>query len=111
MQYFALFCKKDFYDIIFIAQNNQFTSQNLNKAITTTFKHRKTNINDKAIIYKNTFTQDKEKQTQWNAFLKRNKLNTDTTFPQIVNKIKEFIEPVLSENNNKTWNPNKWKWK
>ncbi len=44
---------------------------------------------------------------QWNAFLNRNKLNTETSFPQIVNKIKEFIEPVLLENITKTWNPNK----
>ena len=73
-------------------------------------KQRETNIDDKAIIYKNTFAHDKDKLTQWNAFLRRNKLTTSKTFPQIINKIKNFIEPALSENSTKTWNPNKWEW-
>ena len=102
---------KDFYDIVSYAQNQIFTSIKLSKSITETFKHRQTNISHRTSIFSDNFKANKQKQTQWNAFLKRNKLNTETTFPQIVDKIKKFIEPVLSENNNKTWNPNKWEWK
>jgi len=102
---------KDFYDIVSFAQNQTFTSVKLLKSITETFKHRQTNISHRTTIFSDDFKANKQKHTQWNAFLNRNKLNTETSFPQIVNKINEFIEPVLLENITKTWDPNKWEWK
>ncbi len=52
-----------------------------------------------------------EKSKLWKAFI--HKINSDTTgdFFKVIEKIKTFIEPVVSgEYSIKTWQPGLWKW-
>ena len=100
---------KDFYDILFLAENNKFFKNKLKKALLTTFKKRQTDINRRIDIYTESFIKDKS--LLWKTFLK--KLNNDTRedFKNIIKKIKNFIEPVILDKSKiKLWHPDIWKW-
>jgi len=101
---------KDFYDILFFAEHYKFKKDMLLKAILTTFNNRSTELEQRKVIYKDTFKADEQLQKLWVAFLKRNKLDSDNSFPDVVNKIKSFIEPIFDKETKSNWNPQKWKW-
>lgn len=100
---------KDFYDIIFIAENNQFKKKDLKEALTATFNNRETNFEDRFAIYEESYKTNTQKQIQWLSFLERNKLTADNNFTNVVDKIFCFIEPVFSEEK-LTWNPGRFMW-
>ena len=100
---------KDFYDIIFIAEKTQFTKMDLKEALTVTFGHRKTNIEERFLIYKDDYKQNPQKQIQWSSFIERNKLNTERNFVNVINSIQSFIEPIFSQEL-QSWNPIKFIW-
>ena len=101
---------KDFFDLVFIAERNSFEKNNLKTALETTFNNRGTNLGERAIIFEDKFKQDQNKQIQWTAFLRRNKLNSENNFAEIVERIKQFIEPVFSQDKAQNWNFEEWKW-
>jgi hypothetical protein len=101
---------KDFYDILFFAQKIKLKSTDLSSAINLTFKNRNTNLDDRKLIYQNYFKKDKQKEIQWSAFLNKNKLNSESSFEIVIDKIKNFIEPIFNINKNKIWNPETWNW-
>ncbi|MCF6268777.1 MAG: nucleotidyl transferase AbiEii/AbiGii toxin family protein [Melioribacteraceae bacterium] len=88
---------KDFYDILFFAENHRFNNQTLKKSMEATFQHRKTELTLRNHIYEDNFKNNKQLQKNWIAFLNRNKLTTETNFSIVIEKIKAFIEPVLSK--------------
>ena len=102
---------KDFYDILFFAQNYSFNNLSLKESIEATFKHRETDLTLKNNIYEDKFKYDTQLQKNWIAFLERNKLTTETDFAVIVEKIKSFLEPALSGKENQIWNFKEWMWK
>ena len=105
---------KDFYDIIMLAQSNRFDSKILKKAITKTFNYRNTSLKTRNIIFQTSFKADKLKQNQWQSFLKRNSLDFDKNFSEVVRLLEAFIEPVLSDAELpiiRTWQPQDWSWK
>ena len=101
---------KDFYDILFFAENYSFNKLSLKESIEETFKHRGTDITLKNNIYKDKFKYDTQLQKNWIAFLERNKLTTETDFAVTVEKIKSFLEPALSDKKNQIWNFKEWIW-
>jgi predicted nucleotidyltransferase component of viral defense system len=101
---------KDFYDLIFIAENNSFIRTILKNAISETFENRGTNLEDKNIIFDEAFKNNQQKQTQWVSFIQLNKLNLKINFFNAVSKIQSFIEPIFKEETKSNWNPEKWKW-
>lgn len=100
---------KDFYDIIFIAEKTQFTKMDLKEALTVTFGHRETNIEERFLIYKDDYKQNPQKQIQWSSFIERNKLNTERNFAIVIESIQTFIEPIFSHEM-QHWNPSKFSW-
>ena len=62
------------------------------------------------IVFQKEFKEDPSKQIQWNAFIKKNKLNADTNFVSVIEKLQDFIEPIFVMKENKKWNPVKWSW-
>ncbi len=105
---------KDFYDIVFLAEKNSFQSSLLLKAIKSTFKNRNTSLEDRKIVFQSRFKDNKEKQAQWSAFLKRHRLQHEDMFKSVVDKIESFIEPLIAFNEIKQdliWQPSLWKWK
>ncbi|MDP3684377.1 MAG: nucleotidyl transferase AbiEii/AbiGii toxin family protein, partial [Ignavibacteria bacterium] len=55
---------KDIYDILFQAENGNFLFDNLREAVIVTFQHRGTPLEDRRIIFGDSFKQDSEKQKQ-----------------------------------------------
>lgn len=101
---------KDFYDISFFAEHYKFKKDILLEAIQSTFNHRSTDVRQRKMIYEDKFKMDEQLQKLWVAFLKRNKLLSDNSFTDVVNKIQSFIEPIFDEGSKYNWNHNKWEW-
>lgn len=102
---------KDFYDIYFIASKNNFNLDRLKKAIVATFKNRATNISYSNTIFSDTFKNDENKNILWSAFTKRNKLIVDKTFPEILDFLNIFFQPILDNVSSvKSWDPVNIKW-
>ena len=86
---------KDFYDIWMLIKNFDFDSRILEKAITRTFQHRNTLIpKGIPVAFTDAFAQEKEKQ--WKAFLKRNKLmDVSFDFNLVVTDLRVFFIPCF----------------
>jgi hypothetical protein len=108
---------KDFYDIGAIAHTMRLDGNLLAQAIKATFERRKTEITAEALfVFSNEFIQDPGKNTQWNAFLKKNDLESGTDFSQAVNDIKQLLEPVYDfivkkQSFEMQWLPETFQWK
>ena len=86
---------KDFYDVYKLSKEFGYDGIRLKDAIQSTFIRRKTDIPDKPpLAFTKEFSQDPLKQTQWNAFIKRNSLET-IDLPQVVEAITACINPVF----------------
>jgi len=86
---------KDFYDILYFVEHYEFNKALLKEAIQTTFNQRNTDIQKRKNIYEDKFKSDEKLQKFWTAFLNRNKLSTENSFANIVDKLKSFMEPIL----------------
>jgi len=103
---------KDFYDILFIADNFNLKSKDLLISIKKTFLKRNTDINNRKIIYEDEFKNDTIKQKQWNGFLKRIKTDMSDNFYTAINKFESFIEPIFENPGaDLSWNKLYRKWK
>ncbi|MDZ7623735.1 MAG: nucleotidyl transferase AbiEii/AbiGii toxin family protein [Ignavibacteriaceae bacterium] len=71
---------KDFYDVLFFAENYEFKKDLLQKALSATFNHRSTDIEARAMIFDDKFKLDKQLQMLWLAFLERSKLVSVNSF-------------------------------
>ena len=101
---------KDFYDVLFFAENYEFKKDLLQKALSATFNHRSTDIEARAMIFDDKFKLDKQLQILWLAFLERSKLDSNDPFQDVVTKVQSFIAPIFDEGTKDNWNPNKWIW-
>lgn len=101
---------KDFYDILFFAEHYKFKKELLLNALSATFNHRSTNIEDRKIIFSDKFKLDKQLQLLWMAFLERSKLVSVNSFSEVVTKIQSFIELIFDKETKDNWKPNKWMW-
>jgi len=107
---------KDLYDILFMASHSSFELPSLHKAIFSTFRHRMTSIENRQVIFEEGFKSSKEKQIQWSAFLKRNRLESFSLFSEAVEHMQMFIEPACSDHlvtsgKKIFWSPEKWEWR
>ena len=84
---------KDFYDIWLLAQRYDFDGATLSRAIQETFKNRDTPIPGELTALAETFVL--EKQTQWEAFLRRGRFEgLPVDFLSIISEIGRFLKPV-----------------
>lgn len=103
---------KDFYDVYKLSKEFDFDGTILKNAIQLTFEKRKTSIpNEPPLSFTSEFSEDSVKQTQWNAFLRKNSLES-IPFTQVVKRIKAFVMPMFSainesKDNDSKWSPNK----
>jgi len=83
---------KDFYDAYILLNSQNFNKSVLREAIKRTFNNRKTQLQEEPLIFTSEFYNDKSKQIQWEAFLRKNKLtDVPEDFKDIVLAIKEFL--------------------
>ena len=107
---------KDFYDMYTIASSFPLMSNDLMKAINLTFDRRKMVINNKQLfIFTDQFKLDDSKEKQWQLFLKKNRLDCELNFSEVMNKIDFFLKPIyegINQNNseNRQWDFKIWEW-
>lgn len=101
---------KDYYDIWALAENFDFDGDVLKNAIKMTLRRRKTTLPpDVPVGLSGEFAEDKTKQTQWTAFLRRTRLKSSpANLNSVLERIREFLVPVSlaafrSEPFHKTW--------
>lgn len=103
---------KDFYDVYKLSKEFDFEGKTLKKSIQLTFKKRRTAIpNETPLAFTAEFSDDSIKQTQWNAFLRKNSLES-IPLTQVIEGIKTFVEPIFlaisnSNDNNYIWSSRK----
>lgn len=108
---------KDFYDIYTISLSHNFQGSRLKKAIESTFQRRKTPLPDNPIVFRPEFHKDKGRQRQWTAFLRKSRLSgVDKEFGQIMERLAEFLVPIISSIKNssrmdKSWDSTAGCWK
>jgi hypothetical protein len=72
--------------------------KDLREAINRTFMQRKTELPTSIPVgLSKEFSGDPQKQTQWKAFLRKNRLDQSVEFPDIVTRIANFLVPVLTD--------------
>lgn len=102
---------KDFYDILFLAENYHFEIKNLNRAINKTFTYRETYLKEREIIFSDKFKNDTNMKNKWQQFLKLNKLDCYLSFFEVITKLELFLNFACEDiNSNFIWNFNLWKW-
>lgn len=103
---------KDIYDILHLAEREVFSLATLREAITATFNRRLTRIEDRRLVFSPEFAQNRDKATQWTAFLRRSRLDSFVGIDQAMTRLEAFIEPVClaADGENATWSPDEWRW-
>ncbi len=80
-------------------------------AIEAAFTRRETNIENRIFIYKAEYIAEKEKL--WKLFLKKIGSDESVDFSLVVERIKEFLEPVITAKKNEEdliWDSKVWRW-
>ena len=104
---------KDFYDVWLLATRFDFDGSILAQAIRETFRWRQTTLPLTPVAFSDGFAQDREKQIQWDAFIRRHRLEKQgmpVTLHEAIQVIAAFLQPViqaLSEGQrfNQRWSP------
>ena len=96
---------KDFYDLWTIAQTFAFQRVDLAEAIRRTFERRRTPLPEQAPVgLSDSFAL--ERQTQWRAFLARDRLEVaPVSFAQVIDDLRTFLQPVLVRAEVASWPP------
>lgn len=86
---------KDYFDLWILAQFSEFEGAVLSEAIRATFSRRRTPVPDELPTgLTDEFTLDPGKQTQWQAFLRKNSLQP-LPLDEIVPSLRSFLLPPL----------------
>jgi hypothetical protein len=87
---------KDFYEIWLLATHFDFDGSILAQAIRETFRWRQTTLPLTPVAFSDAFAQDREKQAQWVAFIRRLRLEeTPATLHEAIQVIVAFLQPVI----------------
>jgi len=89
---------KDFFDVWTLARSFDFDGRVLCQAIKMTFERRETEVPSTApLALTPEFYEDRTKQSQWNAFLKRSQLDAQsTTLDEVAADLRDFLLPPAS---------------
>jgi hypothetical protein len=100
---------KDLYDIWLLSRQFEFEGAVLAKAVSGTFKSRDRAINPRPAGLTSTFYTDPSHQSQWKAFVKRNRLvNAPDSLETTVKAIGKFVFPILDGLTGAAPPPSRW---
>lgn len=86
---------KDFFDLWILAKHSDFDGPILSRAVAATFERRRTAFpNVMPIGLSDEFTNDVQKDKQWQAFLRKNALDP-IPLATVVADLRDFLMPVL----------------
>jgi len=97
---------KDFYDIWILCQRFEFDGSTLRNAIRATFDRRRTLLpNEMPTALTPEFYESRDKQAQWKAFLRKNRLETAPIgLRDVVLVLREFLmPPTLATGDENSW--------
>jgi len=101
---------KDFFDLDWLASHQEFDACVLGQAIRNTFERRQTALPDeRPIALTKEFSLDAMKQTQWAAFLRKSRLESDS-LEEVIQRINTFLVPFCSSeklDSEQRWIPEK----
>ncbi|WP_319756383.1 nucleotidyl transferase AbiEii/AbiGii toxin family protein [uncultured Sphaerochaeta sp.] len=105
---------KDFYDIYILSKTQNIDGVVLQNAIAETFRQRRTSFQD-IVAFTTEYMNDPVRISRWNAFIKIKKALIPVGFPESVEKIKEFLLPVVKaiqcdENFHSIWSSEEGAW-
>ncbi|HRH40137.1 MAG TPA: nucleotidyl transferase AbiEii/AbiGii toxin family protein [Pyrinomonadaceae bacterium] len=87
---------KDFWDVKYLIRNFSFDGVILQKAIKATFDNRKTSVPTTfPVALTDVFTENNEVKADWEAFIKRNKITSDTNFELLIESLRQFFGPII----------------
>lgn len=87
---------KDYFDLWILAKQSHFEGPLLTQAVAATFQRRGTDIPEGVPMgLSDEFIEDDQKQKQWQAFLRKNRL-VAMPLASIVNDLRGFLLPVLA---------------
>jgi hypothetical protein len=90
---------KDYFDLWILSRYTDFDGDTLRRAVRATFDRRKTILPpDTPFGLTNDFAQDPQKQTQWQAFLGKNRLEM-LRLEEVVASLRDFLLPVITAAN------------
>ncbi|MFJ7680423.1 nucleotidyl transferase AbiEii/AbiGii toxin family protein [Peribacillus sp. NPDC097198] len=84
---------KDFYDIYSMLSIKNFEGIVLYEAIFETFQKRGTNFTKDHILFTKEFSENEQRNIQWNALLKRNGFE-HFSFTEVMDKLTIFLKPL-----------------
>jgi hypothetical protein len=86
---------KDYFDLWILACHTDFEGDILCQAVRSTFGRRKTMLLAQLPFgLTEAFAQDAQKQVQWQAFLRKNKLDA-LALEDVVSQLAVFMQPVV----------------
>jgi hypothetical protein len=96
---------KDFYDILFLANEFDFEGAAIQKAIKNTFVRRKTSMSSAEQTLGGDFRNRADFQRHWDAFKRRTRITTKQDFKGVFEEIQSFLAPLIrAELEGKTMN-------
>jgi len=99
---------KDYFDLWILSRYTAFDGDTLRRAIRATFDRRKTTLPpDIPFGLTDGFAQDAQKQTQWQAFLGKNRLEA-LRLEDVVVSLRDFLLPVIAAANADADYPQHW---
>ena len=88
---------KDFYDLWVLSRQFDFDGATLASAIRRTFAHRKTAVVSLPTALTRVFSGDPSKQTQWQGFVRRTRLDAaPTSLKSVIDELVPFLVPVAT---------------
>jgi predicted nucleotidyltransferase component of viral defense system len=101
---------KDFYDIYYLRSMYKFDGKTLLKAFKLTLNSRENFLEPYPVVFEDAFGQDREKNIQWKAFLKRINNELELIFEEVIASNRDFLKPVYlailnSEDYCFSWDP------
>lgn len=88
---------KDFFDVYQIFSKQTVNPEILQSAIINTFRNRNTNIPKQVVAFTDKFAKDSIRIRFWEGFLRRIKWKESLEFKDVMNLIRERLQPILNE--------------
>ena len=86
---------KDFFDLWLLSRQFAFEASSLAAAVQATFENRGTPLGQNPVALTDEFADDRQKQSQWTAFLRRSRLEiAPAELPEVVQGIENFLGPI-----------------
>ena len=99
---------KDYFDLWTLSRHSEFDGDTLRQAIGATFDRRGTMLPEEAPFgLTDSFAQDRQKQTQWQAFVRKNRLEA-LNLNDVVKSLRDFLLPVIAAESADTDYPQHW---